>query len=116
MEFLVLIGVGVSCRILSLSFFLYVSFSGLITTAGEERAIFMLSFTCNYVVSVRRDFLFPLVLGISCVILLWHSLGLPYNYFDPSLGRNRTIECIMYFVLAIVNRFLLLFVFSILCL
>ena len=32
-------------------------------------------------VSVRRGFLFLLVLGIGCVILLWHSMGLPYNYF-----------------------------------
>ena len=23
-----------------------------------------------------------LVLGIGYVILMWHSLGLPYNYFD----------------------------------
>ena len=23
-----------------------------------------------------------LVLGMGCVILLWHSLGLPYNYFE----------------------------------
>ena len=22
-----------------------------------------------------------LVIGMGCVILLWHSLGLPYNYF-----------------------------------
>ena len=27
---------------------------------GEERAIFLLSFTCNYVVSVRSGFLFPI--------------------------------------------------------
>ena len=43
---------------------------------------FLLSFTCNYVVSVQRGFFFFLVLGIGCVILLWHSLGLQYNYFD----------------------------------
>ena len=42
----------------------------------------MLSFTGNYVVSVRRGFLFLLVVGMGCVILLWHSLGLPYNYFS----------------------------------
>ena len=44
--------------------------------------ICLLSFTCNYVFSVRRGFLFLLVLGMGCVILLWHSLGLPYNSFD----------------------------------
>ena len=38
----------------------------------------MLSFTCNYVVSVRRDFLFLLMLGMGCIILLWQSLSLPY--------------------------------------
>ena len=40
----------------------------------------LLLFTCSYVVSVRRDFLFLWVRGIGCVILLWHSLRLPYNY------------------------------------
>ena len=40
----------------------------------------ILSFTCNFVVSVRRGFLFLSLLGIACVILLWHFLGLPYNY------------------------------------
>ena len=41
----------------------------------------MLLFACNYVVSVRRGFLFLWVLGMGYVILLWHSLSLPYNYF-----------------------------------
>ena len=40
--------------------------------------------TCFYVVSVRRGFLFLLVLEIGCVILLWHSQCLPYDYFDCS--------------------------------
>ena len=35
----------------------------------------------NYVVSVWRGFLFLWVLGMGYVILLWHSLSLPYNYF-----------------------------------
>ena len=38
---------------------------------------FLLSFIYDYVVSVRRDFIFLLVLGIGYVILLWHSLCLP---------------------------------------
>ena len=55
-----LIGVGVSCSILySIVSNLYVSFSGLITSVGEESS-------CNYVISVRRGF--SLVLGIGCVI------------------------------------------------
>ena len=36
--------------------------------------------TCNYVVFVWRGFLFLWVLGMGYVILLWHSLSLPYNY------------------------------------
>ena len=42
----------------------------------------MLSFTCKYAVSVRRGFLFLLVLRIGYVIFLWHSLGILYNYFQ----------------------------------
>ena len=37
----------------------------------KRELICLLSFTCKYVVSVRRGFLFLLVLGIGCVILLW---------------------------------------------
>ena len=32
-------------------------------------------------VSVRGGLLFLLVLGVGCVVLLWHTLSLPYNYF-----------------------------------
>ena len=46
-----------------------------------ETPICLLLFTCNYVVSVWRGFLFLWVLGMGYVILLWHSLSLPYNYF-----------------------------------
>ena len=48
---------------------------------GKRELICMLLFTCNYVVSVWRGFLFLWVLGMGYVILLWHSLSLPYNYF-----------------------------------
>ena len=48
---------------------------------GKRELICLLLFTCNYVVSVRRGFLFLWVLGMGYVILLWHSLSLPYNYF-----------------------------------
>ena len=41
--------------------------------------ICLLLFTCNYVVSVWGGFLFLRVLGVGCVILLWHSLSLPYS-------------------------------------
>ena len=43
---------------------------------GERELIFLLSFTCNYVVSVKRGFLYLLVIGVGCAILLWYSLGL----------------------------------------
>ena len=49
---------------------------------GKRELICLLLFTCNYVVFVRRSFLFLWVLGMDYVILLWHSLSLPYNYFE----------------------------------
>ena len=62
--------------------YLYVNGSGSITSVGEERELnCLLLFTCNYVVSVWRGSLFLWVLGMGYVILLWHSLSLPYNYF-----------------------------------
>ena len=72
-----IIGVGFLCRI---SYFIVsnVTCSVLISS--------------DYVVSVRRGFLCLLELGIGCVVLLWHSLGLPYNYCNwyrpPDLGRS----------------------------
>ena len=48
---------------------------------GKRELILLLSFTCSYLVSVRRGFFFLKVLGIGFAILLWHSLALPYNYF-----------------------------------
>ena len=48
---------------------------------GKRELICLLLFTCNYVVSVRRGFLFLWMLGMVYVILLWHSQSLPYNYF-----------------------------------
>ena len=47
---------------------------------GKRGLICLLLFTCNYVVSVWRGFLFHWVLGVDNVILFWHSLSLPYNY------------------------------------
>ena len=49
---------------------------------GKRELICLLSFTCNYVVFVWRGVLFLWVLGMGYVILLWHSLSLPYNYFE----------------------------------
>ena len=52
---------------------------------GKRELSCLLLFTCNYVVSVWRGFLFLLVLGIGYVILLWHPLSLPYNYCSVRL-------------------------------
>ena len=80
--YLILFGVGISCRILYfIVSYLYVSCSGSNTSIGEERATNLSAIvTHTSVFSARRDFLFLLVLGMDCVILLWHSPGLPYNY------------------------------------
>ena len=49
---------------------------------GKRELICLLLFTCNYVVSVWRGFLFLWMLGMGYLILLWQSLSLPYNYFE----------------------------------
>ena len=50
----VFFGVYVSCGVMcSVDIYLYVSCSGSITSVGEDRANCLLSFNCNYVVSVR---------------------------------------------------------------
>ena len=50
--------------------YLYVNGSGSINSVGEERAFCLLLFTCNYVVSVWRGFLFLWVLRMGYVVLL----------------------------------------------
>ena len=86
-----LFGVGVSCRILySIVSYLCVGCSGSITSVGEERAYLSAIFTCNYVVSVRRGFLFLMVLGMGCVIILCHYLVLPYT------GRKQSVFYLEY--------------------
>ena len=57
---------------------------------GKRELVCLLLFTCNYVVSVRRGFLFLWLLGMGCVILLWHSLGLQYNYFPLNQTLDQT--------------------------
>ena len=50
-----LFDVGGSCRSLySIVSYLYVGCSGSISSVGKRELICLLSFTCNYVVSVRR--------------------------------------------------------------
>ena len=55
---------------------------------GKRELICLLLFTCNYVVSVWIGFLFLWVLWMGYVILLWHSLSLPYNYFTVSFSGS----------------------------
>ena len=50
-----------------------------ITSVAEERANYSAIVYLYCLVSVRRGFLFLWVLRMGFVILLWHSLGLPYN-------------------------------------
>ena len=74
---------------------------------GKRELGCLLLFTCNYVVSVWRGFLFLWVLGIGYVILLWHSLSLPYNYSgktyffflqNMAYGLGQDISCIKFLV------------------
>ena len=59
---------------------------------GKREVICLLLFTCNYVVSVQRGFLFLWVLGMGYVILLWHSLSLPHNYFVFEIGNFHFVD------------------------
>ena len=52
---------------------------------GKRELMCLLLFTCNYVVFVWRGFLFLWVIGMGYVILLWHSLSLPYNYLEVGM-------------------------------
>ena len=68
---------------------------------GKRELIYLLLFTWYYVVSVWRGFLFLWVLGMGYVILLWHSLSLPYNYFVIlDLGSRGIAQLIYVFVFA----------------
>ena len=82
-------GVGVSCRNLYSFVFIYMLMEVDQLPRLGKRELSLLLFTCNYVVSVRRGFLFLLVLVMGYVILLWHSLSLPYNYFTSRPIRTR---------------------------
>ena len=73
-------GVGVSCRNLYFLLLIYMlTVVDQLSRLGKRELICLLLFTCNYVVSVWRGFLFLWVLGMGYVILLWHSLSLLYN-------------------------------------
>ena len=65
--------------ILLLFAYMYFTVVGQLPRMGKRELFSLLLFTYNYVISVWRGFL--LVLEMGYVILLWHSLSLPYNYF-----------------------------------
>ena len=66
--------------------YFYVSVVDQLPRLGKRELICLLLFTCTYVVSVRRGLLLLWVLGMGCVLLLWHSLSLPYNYLAIERG------------------------------
>ena len=72
------IGVSVSCRY-SYSCVRYLYVADRLSWFGKRELIFLQSYTCNYVVP-------PLPLGAwdRLHYILWHTLGLPYNYFGTA--------------------------------
>ena len=82
--------------------YLFVSCSGSITSVGERELIFLLSFT--YYVDFVTSFLFHLVLGIGYIILLWHSLGLPYNSFDKPAHTVVQLICAFVFRIPVCKK------------
>ena len=63
---------------------------------GKRELICLLLFICNYVVFVWRGFLFLWVLGMGYVILLWHSLSLPYNYYGILAWLTERVKTIIH--------------------
>ena len=57
-SYLVYSGVGVSCRILYSKVIYMQAVTDQLPRFGERELVCLLSFTCGYVVSVRRGFLF----------------------------------------------------------
>ena len=66
----------------------------ILTSVGEERAnlsAIVYLYLCGF---CWRDFLFLWVLGVGYVISLWHSLGLPYNYYiKPQIENSSVVWC-----------------------
>ena len=66
-----LFGVCIICRVSwSIVIYLLYAVEDQLPRLGKRGLVFLLLFTCNFVVSVRRRFFFLLVLVIGCVILL----------------------------------------------
>ena len=74
-----LFGVGILCCVSwSIVSYLLYAVADQLPRLGKRGLVFLLLFTCYFVVSVRRRFLFLLVIRMGYVILLWHSLDLPF--------------------------------------
>ena len=70
---------------------------------GKRELICLLLFTCNYVVSVWRGFLFLWVLGMDYVILLWHSLSLHIIILNCCEYPSKPIDKVDTVILCTVN-------------
>ena len=77
---------------------------------GKRELICLLLFTSNYVVFVWRGFFFLWVLGMGYVILLWHSLSLPYNHFVNVHCIN--VKCSIFDVIGCLNTTSIIFFIS----
>ena len=78
------------------SIYLNASFSNLVASVEEKRAVFLLLMTFNFVV-LFEGVLLPLgAWERGYIVLLWHSLGLPYKYcVDIYIKNSRILKKII---------------------
>ena len=79
---------GISCCFVFYCSYLLYAVVDQLPRLGKRELVFLLLFTCSFVVSVSWRFLFLLALGMGCAFLLWHSLGLPLIIFNSRLDVN----------------------------
>ena len=101
-SYFMLIRVGISCFFLySIASYLLHAVVDQLPRLGKRELVFLLLFTCSFVVSVSGRFLFLLVLGVRCAFLLCHFLGLPliikkvkglYNPSSENKGADRVAD------------------------
>ena len=82
-SYFMLIRVGISCCLYSVASYLLYAVLDQLPRLGKRELVFLLLFTCSFVVTVLGRFLFLLVLGMDCAFLLWHSLDLPLIILFP---------------------------------
>ena len=65
---------------------------------GKRELVFLLLFTCRFVVSVLGRFLFLLVLGMDCAFFIVALPGPSINYFEKKyfkgLDHHAHVACI----------------------